>query len=340
MLAHSSNKCTVTAVSLNGDASICAAVVKTSPTGSSDSYYLVAWVLRSTEEGAYVTAADNYSPSRGNNDQDNGDDQDNWLCMGCADMGSIGGSAASAATIDAAVAGGSSGTTTSLNIDWSPSGALLVVTSMEGVSAIPHALTNSTGLLKINVISQTILCTPGALQQHWDASSHILQSPLGKVLFLRAQPHAVDDVYLGPLSHVIVSSESRVMMVAIAERYSENAARVVWSDVRNNIFTLKYPRFNVSSSKTFYICCLSLPFILMSRKCAYAPVPLRWTASTPCTSCWDELLVLFLLSHVMRTLCTLASSIGRWSPRPNHCRRPDRLPTALHGARKQPEHQE
>jgi hypothetical protein len=245
-LTYSTSKCAVIDAKMHESGNMCVALLRFTP---SNAHCLVFWVLtlRAGPQGA-VTAANA-----------------EWQCMSFADLGVISnssgaGAAATAGTssqLKGMAAAVASNPTNAGNVclEWTDDGALVVLTSQENaaaMAALPSA--GATGLLKVTLIPAEVIYS-GAVHQHWENISEVIQSSLGRIGSVRALPGAVVhtlDAAVGAggrmrsqlvkTVHIMVAGESKAMMLELTVSAASAAAgassasfaapvQVMWSDV-------------------------------------------------------------------------------------------------------------
>lgn len=225
-LTEQRTRCTITEMRLHESGSMIAALVKT---GAKNAHYIVVWVLAGYEEDDIKP----FDPSCVE-----------WRAMGCAFVGTVDTSGESIVSL-------SGGVKTVVQdaakgqvcIQWLPTGALLVLKA-QCAAASPAALVSSNGLVMLTLISPEVIYA-GNLEVNWCDMNQVIESPLGRLVGVTAMPGVVvDDPLLDlhvqiPTVHVLLSGESRVMMVALTANKNPvpgqpqaDLARVMWSDVR------------------------------------------------------------------------------------------------------------
>ncbi len=237
-LTYCRAKCVITEVKLHESGNMIAALVRTSPKSV---YYLVSWVLvgaGEVEDGTFVPSAAE------------------WRCMGFADLGVVqpvapvvSVSSGLKVMAGAAAAGPTSHDPHhhhqgSVCLEWTPTGSLLVLTSQDGAAA-DSAQLGANGLLKFTLVPPEVIYA-GTLNVNWDDVNQVVQSPLGRVLGVKALPGVVveepfRDIHAQvPTVHVVVYGESRALMAALTVTkatagrhggWTRDVAQVVWSDV-------------------------------------------------------------------------------------------------------------
>ena len=166
--------------------------------------------------------------------------------MGCAFVGTVDVSSESmvslAGGVKTVVQDASKG---QICLEWLPTGALLVLKAQSATSS-PAAMVSSNGLVMLTLVSPEIIYA-GTLDVNWCDMNQVIESPLGRLVGVTAMPGVVVDDPLRdphaqvPTVHVLLSGESRVMMVALTANKNPipgqpqaDLARVMWSDVSKN----------------------------------------------------------------------------------------------------------